>query len=177
MRSLLAIWLAQASELPPPPDITGPLELPPTPEFPWAWILAGGVACVLLGMLAMWLINQASRRPAPSPRSHADEALSRLRALEGSQSELDTYHFSIEVDDVLRDYLSRSLGIQAQRQTSQEFLRSLHYRGGIRESLVPVIETFMEASDAFKFARRPGSPEVNGELLAHARQVVEGSRK
>jgi LPXTG-motif cell wall-anchored protein len=167
--------LAQAApELAEPYGITDPTNIV-FPQFPWLWIVAVGLACVVLGLLTLFFLKR-KKRPAPYV-SAADIALRRLTELEKSAGELDSYHFSIGVDDVLRDYLSRVLGIRAEHQTSQEFLRTLDLRGGLREQLITVLRNFLETSDAFKFARIPGGSKENLELLQRAREVVEGSRR
>lgn len=130
---------------------------------------------MLVGMALTWLVMR-KKKPAPYV-SPAEIALKRLAALEKEAADQDSYHFSIAVDDVLRDYLSKILGVRAEHQTSQEFLRTLDLRGGLRENLVPVIQDFMETSDAFKFSRLVGGAEDNDQLVKRAREVVEGSRR
>jgi hypothetical protein len=76
------------------------------------------------------------------------------------------------VSDVLRRFLGEALGLAAPRQTTEEFLESLH--GSLR--FLPVeqeaLATFLHQSDFLKYARGEATPEQREALIVAAESFV-----
>lgn len=145
------------------------------------WVL---LALALLGVLALmvlaiawWRKRRASgRTPGIDVRRNPLEiAMERLQRLGGEKMEMDAEPFTVEVSDIVRDYLEEALEIPAREQTSEEFLGTIQTRPGLPSVLQEHMPTFLEQCDRVKFARQSLAGSQRDRLLDTAGTVVEST--
>ena len=155
-------------------DIEGPVRI----GLLWLIGLTGLLILVILALaalLAWWLKRRRARvqeaqAPRRSPLEIARERLERLRA-EAVAMEAEAY--TVEVSDVVRDYLESALSIPAREQTSEEFLQTLSVRPGMPDVLHAHMPAFLTQCDLVKFARQGLGEKEREGLLETAGTVVE----
>jgi len=141
------------------------------------WI-ALGLAGLLLGALALWLIRRRRRVARPSapsvPAEPADvEALRALDTLaaEGLPGRGELRPFYIRLTAIAKRYLERRLGAPVLEMTSAEtlaFLRAHPHAG----ELLSVVRDLAEAADRIKFAKGQGLGPEAERHLASVRALV-----
>ena len=148
---------------------------PPVPVFPYPpWMIAAAALGVLLILallawgVARWLRNRP-KTPPPTPREIALAALEKLRE---KVRLTESYLFSIEVSDVLREFVAGEFHIRATRQTSPEFLAAITDR--FSETDRALLAAFLEKADRIKFARVRATAADSGQLLEQAFGFVKG---
>jgi len=146
-------------------DIVGPLPFFSGPL--WVIVLVFLLVAVAGGVL-WWFAGRKKERKL-TPRESALRDLEHLRAnLTGGTD----HEFGAGVSDVLRRFLGEALGLAAPRQTTEEFLESLH--GSLR--FLPVeqeaLATFLHQSDFLKYARGEATPEQREALIVAAESFV-----
>lgn len=154
-------------------DIEGPVRIG------LMWIIVYSVIAVLLlaavGALAAWILRR-SRKPAEAPavprRSPLEIAISRLEQLKATNGQIEADAFTVEVADIVRDYLEATLEIPAREQTSEEFLLALQVRGDLPGVLRDHMPGFLEQCDRVKFARQVLAGDQRETLLSTAGTVV-----
>ncbi len=149
---------------------------PPVDFFPYpAWMVAcaAGVAALLLAGIVWLIVRWLRRKPAPPPPLPSEIALRDLEAARG-QLTLDPHAFSIIVSDILRVYLTAQYGLRATRQTSPEFLASLHDFSRFTSMEKTVLAEFLEKCDLLKFARAEATSDDSAALLDQAIRFVRG---
>lgn len=153
-----------------PHDIAGPVWYLP---YPLPLMIAIVVGVLLLLMVAVWLLVRWLRRqgPPPTPR---ERALASLAAAQARASEAAPYPFSIEVCDVLRDYLGAEHRLPAPKLTSYEFLQMAQNVQLFNERRLEDLTKFLEKADAIKFARAEAGAADNIELASLAEELVRG---
>ncbi|NDV61302.1 DUF4381 domain-containing protein [Puniceicoccales bacterium CK1056] len=159
-------------------DIEGPL---PIGLWPAILLIAGSILLILLSVIFIyWLLkrprkeNTASLEPTRSP---LEIALERLQKLRSGKSQIQPEPFTVEVSDIVRDYLEEALAVPAREQTSEEFLNTLATRDGLPEILHRQMPAFLESCDMVKFARQSLDMEQQDALLETAKGVVESTDK
>ena len=151
-------------------DIVGPL-----PFFSGIFGILITVILILAvgGALFWWFRGRKKIKPMP-PRETAMEALAKLRE---RISEGNDHDFGVGVSDVLRRFLGEALGLAAPRQTTEEFLVSLH--GSLR--FVPAeqeaLAAFLHRSDYLKYARGEATREQRLALIEAAESFVQSGEK
>jgi hypothetical protein len=141
------------------------------------WI-ALGLAALLLGALALWLIRRrrhVAQRSAPSvaaepPDVEALRALDTLAA-EGLPGRGELRPFYIRLTAIAKRYLERRLGAPVLEMTSAEtlaFLRAHPHAG----ELLSVVRDLAEAADRIKFAKGQGLGPEAERHLASVRALV-----
>jgi hypothetical protein len=161
-----------ASPTPPIRDIKPPLDVFPYPM--WMVATAAAVGLVLLGLVVAGIVRGARNRPKAPPPTARDIALRKLREAEADITRRDPYAFSIQVSDILRQYISAQYHLHAPEQTSQEFLeeaaRSPHFTGGDKT----LLGEFLERCDLIKFAHVDATVDDSRGLLGQAVKFVNG---
>ncbi len=153
-------------------DVAPPVMLSEwTPKAIAAAIAAGLLTVVLL----TWAIRAWLRRPRPLPvpESASAIAIRALDALAGPEGkEMSSKEFSAAVSKVIRRFLEARHGIEAPKQTTEEFLelaeRSNKFAGPVREQL----RTFLSRCDELKFAPLSAVHDAREQLLNAANQFV-----
>jgi hypothetical protein len=157
-------------------DIEGPLLIG---LWPVILMIAGGVVLVLLGLALIYWMLKRPRKEKPASlepkRSPLDIALERLYQLKSGKSSLQPEPFTVEVSDIVRDYLEEALEVPAREQTSEEFLNTLSTREGMPGVLHKQMPEFLASCDMVKFARQSLDTEQQDSLLETARCVVEST--
>jgi hypothetical protein len=157
-------------------DIEGPVLIG---LWPMVLLIAGGILLLILVALGLaWLIKRPRKQQAASlepRRSPLEIALERLHRLKEDTSHLDPEPFTVEVSDIVRDYLEEALEVPAREQTSEEFLNAIAARDGIPTVLHAHMPTFLESCDRVKFARQSLDAAQQESLLQTAESVVEST--
>lgn len=159
-------------------DIKEPL----TTGWPiWVYVLL----TILGAGLAIWLYAKRQTLPESTeepvepvdPRSPAQWALDELQLLEASGllSAENYQPFTLQLSDILRQYLERQFEIPILDRTTSEITASL--RGSsITKRFHSDIRTFLEGCDLVKFAKHVPSFDDLFNQLRLARAIVEGTR-
>lgn len=162
----------QASPTPSIRDIKPPLDVFPYPM--WMVLTAAGIALLLLALLIVLIVRFIRARPKAPPPTPREIALKRLQEAESDVTRTDPYTFSIQVSDILRQYVSAQYHLHATEQTSPEFLadaaKSPHFTGADKQLLA----NFLEHCDLIKFARVDATVEDGKALLEQAVRFVKG---
>jgi hypothetical protein len=162
----------QSSPTPGIHDIKPPLDVFPYPL--WMVLTAAGIALVVLAVIVTLIVRAARRRPKPAPPTPKEIALKRLKEAEADLPRKEPYAFSIQVSDILRQYVPAQYHLHATEQTSPEFLadaaRSPHFTGADKQLLAD----FLEHCDLIKFAHVEATGEDSKALLEQAVRFVRG---
>ena len=157
-------------------DIEGPVMIG---IWPLVLMIAGGALLVLLGiLLILWILKRPkAEKPARQEqrRSPLELAMERLQRLKSEKSTLEPEPFTVEVSDIVRDYLEEALEIPAREQTSEEFLNALSTRNDMPDVLHRKMPAFLESCDRVKFARQSLDTDQQDSLLETAQDVVEST--
>lgn len=153
-------------------DIVPPVDIP----FWTSENIAAAVGCglVLLGLcvwgIRAWLNRARPPVPPPDPLQVALEALKRLAA--SSAEDVSAKEFVFAVADVIRRFLEAKHGLEAPRQTTEEFLemaeRSQRFPEGVRSQL----KAFLGRCDEVKFSRVESLSEARETLVQVAFKLV-----
>lgn len=141
-------------------------------------LLLIGAAVLLLALLAVLVYrrrragNQRAFGPVVPLRSPLEVAVERLERLKQADLDLDSEPFTVEVADIVRDYLEAALRIPAREQTSEEFLQALQQGARLPEVLHAHMPRFLEQCDRVKFARQLLEIRQRTVLLETAGTVV-----
>ena len=149
--------------------------VPPQPIFVGAdlgW-LAVAVLCLLLAGFILWEFLRPTRKPPAPPPNPREVAARRLRELEARMEHLDARDFGAAVCDVLRAYIGGEFGLNAERQTSPEFLASIADNRAFSVREHHVLADFLEACDLLKFGRADATSDRKRHLLAQAAEFLE----
>ena len=161
-----------ASPTPAIHDIRPPLDVFPYPM--WMVATAGAVALVVLALVVAGIVRAARNRPKTPPPTAREIALEKLKEAEADVARKEPYAFSIQVSDILRQYVSAQYHLHATEQTSPEFLaeaaKSPHFTGADKTLLAE----FLEHCDLIKFAHVDATVEDSRALLAQAVRFVKG---
>ena len=154
-----------------PHDIPAPL---PYLEYPfWMVVTAGGAAIILLALLA-WVVARWLRGRRPRDLSAKEKALTALARARSESGQAAPYLFSIEVCDVLRNFLGAEHHLPATTQTSYEFLQTARQSSVFDQGRLEHLTRFLGKADAIKFARASATGADNVELVGLAENLVKG---
>ena len=154
-----------------PHEIAGPVWYLP---YPLPVMVALGAALLLLLALAIWAFIAWRRRVNRRPLTAREKALAALAAARGRAAQAAPYEFSIEVCDVLRQFIGAEHRLPATTQTSYEFLQTARGSGIFDESRLGALSRFLDKADAIKFARADATAADNEELTLLAEELVKG---
>lgn len=150
---------------------------PPVPVFPYpAWMVASAAVLLILIVTAVvWAVARHIRnRPKPPPPTPRELALAALQRLRGRIESVEPYPFSIEVSDVLRNFVTLEFRVSATRQTSPEFLAVATASTRFSEADKTLLAAFLEKADLIKFANVHATTADSEQLLDQALRFVEG---
>lgn len=172
-----------------PADAADIQDLAPLVEFPrpiWPWVLLILAVLTVIGLIIYYL-RQKQQTPEPEavPVSNIplvtpyESAMRRLRKLEHTDRIAleEAKPFFIELSDILRTYLERSLGVPALERTTRELMQEIDVHevshklpGGAPQH----VKSILELSDLVKFADMHPPVEQSQSALVETRQTVEG---
>lgn len=156
-----------------PHEIVGPVGYWP---YPLPVMIAAAVVLLVLLLLLVWgLVVWIRRRKKRQPTAVA-RALAALAAARAGAATAEPYQFSIEICDVLRNFLSAARRLPATTQTSYEFLQTARQSGIFDAESLGHLGRFLDKADAAKFARAAATGEDNLELLDLAETLVKGGQ-
>ncbi len=119
-----------------------------------------------------------ARRRIALQRNAYDEAVTRLRALEGrgAPEAADADGWFVELSSIVRAYVEDRYRIRAPELTTEEFLQVAVAAAGMSDDQRKLLVQFLERCDRVKFAGyRPDAEESIATLKA-ARGFVEDTR-
>jgi hypothetical protein len=148
---------------------------PPVAGTPSLWLVIILATLLLLAVVAyfLWPNPKPKTVKPPLPREMAK------RRLEGVKSRISTdsgYDFSIEVSDILRNFIEQQFGIRAVRQTTIEFLSEASQNPHFDLAQQERLRQFLVACDAIKFARVGVGPAESEVLFEQASAFVEAAK-
>jgi len=154
-------------------DIEGPLRI----GLVWLLLYAAAGLLVLLLSYALYRLQRRRRGLSGTGsvvpgRSPLEIALERLNNLQSGGAQLEADPFVVEVSDIVRDYLERSLALPAREQTSEEFLYALQTHPDLPQVLKDHMPPFLGQCDLVKFARQSLEGSQREILLKTAGAVV-----
>ncbi|MEE4243396.1 MAG: DUF4381 family protein [Desulfopila sp.] len=160
-------------------DIYGPLPLPE--PFNWPLYLAAVIGAVILaGLLFFYLKNRKKKEP---PRIALHQAA--LADLQTARYYLETEQsllYAERVSEILRHYIEQRFAIHSTRQTTVEFLQSIHKenRDNGESSTTPALlphrdslRLCLEQCDLAKYAHKPASIRQMEEIEVSIRNFIE----
>ena len=155
-----------------------PIDIPPKPYLR-NFLLALALAIIVVGLIGFFVRRYilAKRASAPEewvpPRPIDELALEELDALANSallaQGKLKEFYS--RASEIIRIYLGRRYHVNAIDLTSYELLRALE-GNGIEDSVLKILERFLERCDLVKFAKHRPSDEEHDATLEEARLIV-----
>ncbi len=155
-------------------DIAPPIDVP---FWNWKTIAIASIT----GLFALASVIWAARawmqraRPAPPPPDPVEVALKALNNLRGTGGEnLSDRDFAATAAEILRAFLEAKYGLNAPRQTTEEFLNSIQetHRFGANE--IQLLRSFLGQCDVIKFAKGVAGTAARAELLLMAEKTVRG---
>lgn len=154
------------------PEIAGRITPPETPANRTAWILAGIVILILLGLtIRLFLKYRNSSRHALPPWTLA------LQSIGGIKDDLHSGRASAasaitRLTDVIRGYLEVRFHLRAEHQTTREFLNEIQLGGPLEENQRDFLKEFLVSADMVKFAKAPADVMAFDEAAARAETLV-----
>lgn len=153
-------------------DIAPPVQIS---EWTPRTVAAAIAAALAVFVLLAWAIRAWRKRvrPLPVPESPSIIAIRALDALAGPEGlAMNSKDFSAAVSKVIRRFLEARHGIEAPKQTTEEFLelaeRSNRFAAPVREQL----RSFLGRCDELKFAPPSAVQDAREMLLSAAYQLV-----
>jgi hypothetical protein len=146
---------------------------------PWTTILllvSAGAVLLSASMLALRAVR--GRRRIAAKKSAYDEAITKLRALEGRgapESEKADAWF-VELSSIVRAYLEHRYDIRAPELTTEEFLQVASRAPELTTAHRTQLMQFLERCDRVKFAGYRPETSESIDTLAAARTFVEDTR-
>jgi len=158
----------------PPTPTPPPIEdiLPPIAESFPAWIIALGIAAVLLIGWGVWLMVRRARRRRRPPLLPAEIFIRELDALAARAAALPAYELTVAACDVLRTYLAAVEPGLPRSRTSEEFLRAAAETPRFGQADRELLAGFLSTADRIKFARARVDHATAAELLTQARGLL-----
>ncbi|MBJ7258755.1 MAG: DUF4381 family protein [Chthoniobacterales bacterium] len=156
-----------------PHEIAGPVGYLP---YPLPVMIGAAVVLAVLLAVLLWCVIAWVRRRNRAPLTAREKALAALSAARAGAEQAAPYLFSIEVCDVLRNFLSAEHHLPAATQTSYEFLQTARRSGVFDEVRFGHLTRFLEKADAIKFARAEASSADNLDLVSLAEDLVKGGQ-
>ncbi|MBU3664823.1 MAG: DUF4381 family protein [Chthoniobacterales bacterium] len=154
-----------------PHEIAGPVWCLP---YPMPVMIAAGVVALLLLAAAVWGLIAWRRRRNRRPLTAREKALVALAKAREQAAQTPPYEFSIEVCDVLRNFLAGEHQLPATTQTSYEFLQTARGSGIFDAERLAHLTRFLDKADMIKFARAAATGADNSELTELAEDLVKG---
>jgi len=149
-----------------------PVPQPETSQMPLIVqiIIAILVLAAIIG-LVIWLRRRAAANRIPNLRKAATAKLKSIRKLMAPETSRE---YTIEVSNILREFIEKRFHLPATSQTSEEFLRDLSTKnpvdlGPYKDALVH----FFRQCDVGKFSSRPLSHDELKVLESSAQEVIE----
>ena len=148
-------------------DIVGPV-----PFFPYT--TSQIIVAVLILFLVLGLVGYFIWRSRQQPPLTRKEAM--LQVLAALKKELmvgSDHDFGIRVSTLFRNYLNEAFGLAAPRQTTEEFLKSLHGQERFSQPEQEALSDFLQQSDILKFAKGVAEQEERLALIEAAEKFVQ----
>lgn len=146
------------------------LELKDYKTIPWIELSVALLALLLFVLFRNYKRVLTPEQKAKQAKQKAIEQIHAMRSLRhATTGDYDSYYAA--VSDIIRDYISMRYGINAPKQTTQEFLQSLKNQQFDPYMQAEIRELFMRA-DEVKFAGYTPSNEECAEAESTARKLV-----
>lgn len=145
---------------------------PPIASDP-VWMILAILTSLLLAVLLAYLLWPNPKPAVVPPPEPTGWARARLADLRGRLSQLSAYGTSIEVSDILREYVMRRYGLRATQQTTPEFLASILPHPAFTPPMRELLADFLGACDQIKYARVDPGVEASEHLLQQASAFID----
>lgn len=160
-----------AATLPDIQDIIPPESIPSY----WLIIIAIILGLIYLAGMAYLVFTLLRKNKTSAPRISADRiALEKLDELEKQAEQVQANELSLQVSDILKDYLKQRFHDSFRYETSEEFIQRLST--GATKSLPHNLKTnltkFMGTCDQLKFARPATAETSKLPLIEEARRII-----
>ncbi len=167
--STAASWqglAASSSAQAPLHDIVGPVSFF---AYNSTQLLAIFFGLIALGGVIFWIFQRKNKKRALTPREFYLEELLKIKGkiMEGSDDA-----FGSQVSGVLRSYLEKAFGLATTRQTTEEFLASLHHHEDFTPEEQNGLKDFLIHADLLKFARGKSTEQDRLSFLAAAEHFL-----
>ena len=169
---MIWLYLAQAASRAPDEieDIRSPITDSPS------LMITGILACLLVIALVAYFAWPNTKPRAVLPPLPKEVARKQLEALKQRIQTENGYAFSIKISDVLRSFIEHHFGINAVRQTTNEFLieasKNSHFDLAQQERL----RHFLLTCDSIKFAQAGAGVQESEALFEQAAAFVEEAK-
>ena len=169
---MIWLYLAQAASRAPDEieDIRSPITDPPS------LMITGILACLLIIALAAYFAWPNTKSRPVLPPLPKEAARKQLEALKQEIQTESGYAFSIKLSDVLRSFIEHHFGINAVRQTTNEFLieasKNSHFDLAQQERL----RHFLLTCDSIKFAQANAGAQESESLFEQVAAFVEEAK-
>ena len=151
-------------------DIVGPLPFFSGP----VWVIVAAFLLVaLIGGLVWWFFVRKKIVPL-TPR---ESALAALATLRDKVNEGTDHDFGVGVSDVLRRFLGDAFGLAAPRQTTEEFLLSLHQSMRFVAHEQESLAGFLRHADFLKYAQGAATSDQRLALIAAAESFIHSGEQ
>jgi hypothetical protein len=175
-----AIFVEVESVLPETGEATDIIDIKPlqpkTSRIPWAWIIAGIVLLLALGLVAKLVWRRATKEAPPlPPHEIAFQALDALRGTDFDDPEA-VRRFYFAISEVERTYVEGRFGLNATDLTSDEILARLDEVNGLEPEPEQELRRFLVDTDQVKFAAHQASQEEIEQTYERALGFVEATR-
>lgn len=151
-----------------------PVELPWRLPPVWVLVLVAVGACGVIAALVYWRtrrVKTIEKVVYKSPEQIAKEELAALLA-ENLPARGLFKDFYVRLTGIVRRYIEATTGLRAPEQTTEEFLRDMHFRKVFPPERAEQLASFLEAADMVKYAGlQPGQRQVE-EAIARAQEFV-----
>ncbi len=158
---------SQAASPVPLHDIVGPV-----PFFPYTTsqiMMVTGISFLLIGSLGYFIWRSLRKQPL----TRKEIMLQTLASLKKELMVGSDHEFGIRVSTLLRNYLSEVFNLAAPRQTTEEFLKSLHGQERFSPPEQEALSHFLRQSDVLKFAQGVAEAEERLALIEAAEKFVQ----
>lgn len=151
------------------------MELVPERELQAWWLIAGGLAVLLLVGLMMYLRKRERERvadPLGEKRAAYVEAKKELGEIEsiGGREERG---MAVAVSEILRRYLARAMQEPALYETHEEFLGRHEALAGLPEGVREETGGYFSRLADMKYGRESGAGGGGEEIVARGRELLE----
>lgn len=143
-------------------------------EFPWALVIITTLLATLGIGVAALLRYRDRKGEVAQKESPGKIATAHLDALEqsGLAANREFGAFFVQLTAIVRRYIEERTGIQAEEQTTQEFLNAAAFRAHFSPEARQLLADLLSYADQVKFARQPSTAADCVLALSYAREFV-----
>jgi hypothetical protein len=146
------------------------VEVPEAASPARLWWAIGGVSGIACAFALAMLIRRGKQWL--TPKQWALQQLDQLGETVKAEP-ADTQSVSVELANIIRDYLQLQFGFPEAGRTLQELIDLVESRGAAKQEVIKSLRALSSVADKAKFAALDLSPAGLNSLVAGSRQIVE----